>query len=113
MYIIVIGTHDIIDSMIIAERNLLITEYFNQSNASGAFFIFAFNDGGKLIMALDKNDSQNYLLSSVLSTGWYSMSVYDIEQDKTLLNSAVSYPADTSVFNIIGNGQGIGCTDTF
>ena len=98
-----IGTHDIMNATATGntEEFVVLTTYFEQSNASGALFNFAYlNDKGDLsfhLLPLNKNDSMEYNIPNfLLYKSIFRISVYDIESDGVLFtNVHVSYPAVT------------------
>ena len=72
----------------------VVTQYFEGSNAAGVLYAFAaFTDGDlttSTLVPVSRNDSLNHILP--LSAGQYVISVYDIEENGTLLRG-VGYPA--------------------
>ena len=102
----IIGTHDILSATSTgnAEEFVVLTTYFERSNAKGALFNFAYlNDKGDLsfyLLPLSRNDSMEYNIPNFsLFESLIRISVYDIESDGVLFNDGddvhVSYPADT------------------
>ena len=79
-------------------------------SASGALFVFLFNDSGGIdfsksaYVALDRNASLLYTLPFMLYPGHFIIFAYDIEEDGTLFNG-VGYPAHTQ-FHIEQNNEG-------
>ena len=87
-----------------------MTQYFEESSASGALYVLVFMTENEEVdftrsdlLALDRETSRDYTLPFSLSPGGYRVFVYDIEQDGTL-PSGLSYPA---VRSEIGNSQSI------
>ena len=103
-YIIVIGTHDILNATTTETDDdaiVITTLYSEHSDARGALFDFVFiDDNGdvnftrSVLLAMDRNASLNHTLSLNLYPGQYKVFFYDIESDGTLSNG-VSYPAVT------------------
>ena len=60
---------------------------------------------GLSILALDRNKSRSYVLPFNVSPGRYSMAVYDIEHNGTLL-SGVVFPAFIDELFLHENSQG-------
>ena len=108
LLICLLGTHDIINATF--SGNVVQTVYRSEYvNASGALFVFLFNDFGRVdfsksaYVALDRNASLNYTLRFKLYPGHYTISAYDIEKDKTLLDD-MNYPAHTTQYFEQNNG---------
>ena len=98
------GTHDIMNATATGntEEFVVLTAYFEHSNALGALFNFAYyNDKGDLsfhLLPLNRSDSMQYNLPKFsLYKSIFRISVYDIESDGLLFTNGddvhVSYPA--------------------
>ena len=99
------GTHPIVTATVrVAESGAIIlsTKYFRHSNESGALYLFYSSTGNTwALVALNREDSDHYILPIHLPPGRYRVSVYDIEHNGTVL-SGVAYPAYTSDFTASG-----------
>ena len=104
----IIGTHDIMNVTATgnADEFIVTVTFFENSNAKGALFNFAYlNDKGDLsfyLLPLSRSDSMEYnILNFSLFESLIRISVYDIESDGVLFSDGagddvhVSYPADT------------------
>ena len=58
-----------------------------------------------LYLALDRESSRDYTLSSPLSSAWYIFSVYDIEENGTV-QGHIAYPAFSQNHFVMRNTQG-------
>ena len=95
----------------------VVTEYQEHSNAIGALYIFTtFDNYSSSLVPVTRNESSgnDSAVSFSLSAGWYTISVFDIEENGTLL-SGVGYPAvrqelllngDTCMAGGVGCGEG-------
>lgn len=105
------GTFDVQNVTIRIEGIGIIvqTEYFEKSNAIGAFFIFASLDSTEVpdldtanYLALDKNISLHFLLPLRFDVGRQIVLVYDIESHGHLANGEL-YPAINREFVVTRN----------
>ena len=103
------GTHDI---RAVTVGNVVRTEYFEHSIATGALIFFTFISENRSVnfsrssyLSLDRNASLNYTLPDDLTPGLYHVFTYDIESNGRLHNG-VSYPASRDKFTITRNNQG-------
>ena len=105
-----VGTHDIMNATGIGSAGefTVITIFFDNSNAKGALFNFAYlNDKGDLsffLLPLNRSDSMEYNIRNFsLFESLVRISVYDIESDGVLFTNSDTnsdavheyYPADT------------------
>lgn len=116
--IIPVGSHDIANATAreSGEDQVNVqTEYFKYPTASGALYGLIFiTDIGAVdlkrsdFLAFDRNISHNHTLPFNLSPRRYSVIVYDIEANGTLL-SGIGYPAVIDELLILENSHGTRC----
>ena len=86
-------------------------QYLENTRARGSLVLIMLTSSGKvdfsksLYLALDRESSHDYTLSSPLSSGWYIFSVYDIEENGTV-QGHIAYPAFSQNHFVMRNAQG-------
>ena len=108
-----IGTHDVVTASIENGTQTIHIQYLENTHARGSLVLLMLTSSGKVdfskshYLALDRESSRDYTLSSPLSSGWYIFSVYDIEENGTV-QGHIAYPAFSQNHFVMENTQG-GC----
>ena len=106
------GTHDIVAVGIEGSyAQTLHVQYLENTHARGSLVLLMLNNSKEvdfslsLYLALDRESSRDYTLSSPLSSAWYIISVYDIEENGTV-QGHVAYPAFSQNHFVMENTPG-------
>ena len=109
--ILCVGTHDVSTASIEDDAQTLHVQYLENTRARGSLVLLMLTSSGKvdfsksLYLALDRESSRDYTLSSPLSSAWYIFSVYDIEENGTV-QGHIAYPAFSQNHFVMRNTQG-------
>ena len=86
-------------------------QYLENTRARGSLVLLMLTSSGKvdfsksLYLALNRESTLDYTLSSPLSLGWYIFSVYDIEENGTV-QGHIAYPAFSQNHFVMRNTPG-------
>ena len=107
----IVGTHDVSTANIDDAAQTLHVQYLENTRARGSLVLLMLTSSGKvdfsksLFFALDRESSRDYTLSSPLTSGWYIISVYDIEENGTV-QGHIAYPAFSQNHFVMDNTPG-------
>ena len=106
------GTHDIVAvSIEDSHAQTLHVQYLENTRARGSLVLLMLNNSKEvdfsrsLYLALDRESSRDYTLSSPLSSAWYIFSVYDIEENG-IVQGHIAYPAFSQNHFVMENTPG-------
>ena len=105
------GTYDAVTASIEDDVQTIRIQYLENTRARGSLVLLMLTSSGKvdfsgsLYIALDRESSRDYTLSSPLSSGWYIISVYDIEENGTV-QGHIAYPAFNQNHFVMDNTPG-------
>ena len=105
------GTHDVVAVSIEDNAQTIHVQYLENTRARGSLVLIMLNNSEEvdfsksLYLALNRESSHDYTLSSPLSSAWYIFSVYDIEENGTV-QGHIAYPAFSQTHFVMRNTQG-------
>ena len=105
-----IGTHDVLYADIEPDIRAIRVQYLLNTRAMGCLLLLMSISNGEvdfsrsMYLTLDRASSENYTLPSLLPSGWYIISVYDIEESGTV-HGPVAYPAVSETHYVMGSNQ--------